>query len=94
MFYRLWDVVKRRPTRSLAIAGAVLILGAVAHAFLTLFAFVKTTTAPTTAGAVYAGSLSRSATMANAAVWLDVVALFAGLCLGVACLWRVWRSLE
>jgi hypothetical protein len=94
MFYRLWEAVKRRPTRSLGIASVVLISGAVAHAFLTLFAFVKTLTAPTTLGSVYEGSVSRSATIANAAVWLDIVTLFAGLSLGIACLWRIWRSLE
>jgi len=78
MFYRLWEAVKRRPTRSLGIVSVVLISGAVAHGFLTLFAFVETTTAPTTLRAVYEGSVSHSAKMENAAVWLDIVTLFAG----------------
>jgi hypothetical protein len=91
VLYQLWDAAKRRPTRTMLIIAAVLIIGAVAHMALciqTYFALLR-------AGSTHQeGTVTiKSATPILSAAWnADLVVLACGVLLLFWARCRAWAG--
>ena len=87
MFYRLWEAAKRRPTRTLMIVGAVIMLAAFAHAWAIYWAFMAWTE-PAQTPTLAASQIVTALSYARIGLAMD----WAGL--GVALItlaWAGWR---
>jgi hypothetical protein len=93
MFYRLRDAAKRRPTRALMIAAAVMLAGTIVHLFALFWAFVKWNEDPLLTPAESASRLATSYFYARLGIMMDWIGVGTTLALLAWAGWRMYRRL-